>query len=79
MNRDFIKKMEKYETVSVVSLIIFCMIALIVLVIKQPLVFKDDNGKVCACMVDKSHPSLGQCDKVDFDKAYQVVSVSNCN
>lgn len=44
-----------------------------------PVVFKDMNtGQVCACGVDEYPASKEQCNKVDFESAYETVKIGEC-
>ena len=68
----------KFDTFVASFLLIVCMVAILVAVIGQPLVFKTEDGTVCGCLVDEDVPAKAQCKKVNFNKPYQVIYVSKC-
>jgi hypothetical protein len=71
-------KFTSFDTFVASFLLIVSMIAILVAVVGQPIVFKTEEGTVCGCLVDEDVPAKAQCKKVNFLKPYQVIYVSHC-
>ena len=73
--------MKRREKVAAVALVVIGVYSawLFGRALTAPVVFQNDLGQICSCVVNKEYPTKEQCELIDFEEdLFEAINVVEC-